>query len=148
MEDNPSLTPEIISRYHSLYNGTFYERFVEGKWVAAQGLVYPFFSSERHVCPVPQSDFECWYISCDYGTVNPTSMGLWGRSGGVWYRVKEFYFNSREAQKQMTDEEYDRYVRHFNPDRFNPKVWAALARRVRISWPMPVVPSRKEGSKP
>jgi hypothetical protein len=33
-------------------------------------------------------------------------MGLWGRSGGVWYRVKEFYFNSRKEMRQMTDEEY------------------------------------------
>ena len=47
-----------------------------------------------------------WYVSCDYGTVNPTSMGLWGRCGGVWYRVKDFYFNSREEHRQMTDEEY------------------------------------------
>ena len=49
---------------------------------------------------------EKWYISCDYGTVNPTSMGLWGKSGGVWYRVKEFYFDSRKEKRQMTDEEY------------------------------------------
>ena len=87
MEDNPSLTPKIINRYRNLYSGAFYERFVEGKWVAAQGLVYPFFSGERHVCAVPQSDFECWYISCDYGTVNPSSFGLWGLSDSVWYRV-------------------------------------------------------------
>ena len=40
--------------------------------------------------------------------MNPTSMGLWGLRGGVWYRVKEFYFNSREARRQMTDEEYAR----------------------------------------
>ena len=49
---------------------------------------------------------EKWYISCDYGTVNPTSMGLWGRKSGVWYRVKEFYFDSRLQQRQMTDAEY------------------------------------------
>jgi phage terminase large subunit len=49
---------------------------------------------------------EQWYVYCDYGTVNPTSMGLWGHSGGVWYRVKEFYFDSRQAQRHMTDEEY------------------------------------------
>ena len=49
---------------------------------------------------------EQWYISCDYGTVNPTSMGLWGRKQGVWYRVKEFYFDSRAQQRQMTDAEY------------------------------------------
>ena len=35
-------------------------------------------------------------------------MGLWGQCGGIWYRVKEFYFNSREQMRQMTDEEYAR----------------------------------------
>jgi phage terminase large subunit len=55
---------------------------------------------------VPGGVFEKWYISCDYGTVNPTSMGLWGLQRGVWYRVKEFYFDSRAEQRQMTDEEY------------------------------------------
>jgi hypothetical protein len=58
------------------------------------------------VRPVPSGDFEKWYISCDYGTVNPTSMGLWGLQKGIWYRVKEFYFDSRAQQRQMTDEEY------------------------------------------
>ena len=58
------------------------------------------------VRPVPEGPFHQWYVSCDYGTVNPTSMGLWGHSGGVWYRVKEFYFDSRQAQHHMTDEEY------------------------------------------
>ena len=106
MEDNPSLTPEIISRYHSLYSGTFYERFVEGKWVAAEGLVFPFFSAERHICPVPQGDFECWYISCDFGTVNPSSFGLWGLLDGVWYRVAEYYHDSRALGVQRTDEEH------------------------------------------
>lgn len=45
MRDNPSLTPAILKRYETLYSGAFYERFVEGKWVAAQGLVYPMFGS-------------------------------------------------------------------------------------------------------
>ena len=49
MEDNPSLSRAIIERYRSLYSGAFYERFVEGKWVAAEGLVYPFFSHDAHV---------------------------------------------------------------------------------------------------
>ncbi len=106
MEDNPSLTPEILKRYRSLYSGAFYERFVEGKWVAAEGLVYPFFSRERHVCAVPQGDFESWYISCDYGTVNPSSFGLWGLLDGVWYRVAEYYHDSRALGVQRTDEEH------------------------------------------
>ena len=105
MEDNPSLTNQIRQRYQRLYTGVFYRRFILGEWAQAEGRVYDFFEPEM-AKPVPQGQMEQWYISCDYGTVNPTSMGLWGRLGKTWYRVNEFYFNSREAMRQMTDEEY------------------------------------------
>ena len=105
MEDNPSLTEAIRDRYRRLYTGVFYRRFILGQWAQAQGRVYDFFEPDM-VQPAPKDGFEKWYISCDYGTVNPTSMGLWGLRRGVWYRVKEFYFSSREQQRQMTDEEY------------------------------------------
>ena len=104
MEDNPSLSPQVRTRYERLYSGIFYRRFILGQWVQAEGRVYDFFTPEM-VGRVPDS-CDKWYVSCDYGTVNPMSMGLWGRSGGVWYRVKEFYFDSRREQRQMTDEEY------------------------------------------
>ena len=104
MEDNPSLTPQIRERYQRLYTGVFYRRFILGEWAQAEGRGYDFFQPDM----VGKAPAVCdkWYVSCDYGTVNPTSMGLWGRCGGVWYRVKEFYFNSREEHRQMTDEEY------------------------------------------
>ncbi len=105
MEDNPSLTEEIRQRYRRLYTGVFYRRFILGQWAQAEGRVYDFFEPEM-VRPVPEGAMEKWYISCDYGTVNPTSMGLWGLRDGVWYRVKEFYFDSRREMRQMTDEEY------------------------------------------
>ena len=105
MEDNPSLTEQIRQRYQRLYSGVFYRRFVLGQWAQAEGRVYDFFEPDM-VRKVPEGTFEKWYISCDYGTVNPTSMGLWGLRQGVWYRVKEFYFNSRAEQRQMTDAEY------------------------------------------
>lgn len=78
MQDNPSLKPEVVKRYESLYSGVFYERFVKGRWVAVFGAVYPFMDNERMYCDIP-SDIESWAVSCDYGTVNPASFGLWGR---------------------------------------------------------------------
>jgi PBSX family phage terminase large subunit len=105
MEDNPSLTPAIRRRYQKLYTGVFYRRFILGQWVQAEGRVYDFFSPEMVAHP-PAEPMEEYFISCDYGTVNPTSMGLWGRKDGVWYRLSEFYFSSRQEQRQMTDEEY------------------------------------------
>ena len=105
MEDNPSLSPEIRQRYERLYTGVFYRRYILGQWAQAEGRVYDFFDAGM-VKTAPAEGYRKWYVSCDYGTVNPTSMGLWGLKDGVWYRVKEFYFNSRQAQRQMTDEEY------------------------------------------
>jgi len=105
MEDNPSLTEAIRQRYKRLYSGVFYKRFILGQWVQAEGRVYDFFDGEM-AKPVPEGNWEKWYISCDYGTVNPTSMGLWGLMDGVWYRVSEFYHDSRAKMRQLTDEEY------------------------------------------
>lgn len=105
MKDNPSLTQAIIRRYERLYSGAFYDRFVLGKWVAAQGSVYPMFSQEKHV-EIPPDNLTDFHISCDYGTVNPSSFGLWGRKDGVWYRVSEYYFDSRAEGRQRTDSEH------------------------------------------
>ena len=105
MDDNPSLTPAIKKRYEALYSGVFYDRFVKGRWTVSSGLVYPMFSHEKHIFhDEPQCDK--FYISCDYGTVNPASFGLWGRSGDTWYRLAEYYYDSRREGEQKTDEEY------------------------------------------
>ena len=106
MNDNPSLSQQIIKRYESLYSGAFYERFVLGKWVAVDGLVYPFFNEKEHIARTVPENCSQYYISCDYGTVNPASFGLWGLNNGVWYRLREFYHDSKAKGFQMTDKEY------------------------------------------
>ena len=106
MEDNPGLDEAVRERYQRLYSGIFYRRFVLGEWVTAEGRVYDFFDRRRDAAPVPPGRMEAWRVSVDYGTVNPTSMGLWGRRNGVWYRVKEFYYDSRREGRQKTDAEY------------------------------------------
>ena len=105
MRDNPGLSEETILKYERQFQGTFYRRFVLGEWVAAEGLVYGFFD-ESFVRAAPVGQMERWRISCDYGTVNPASFGLWGEQDGVWYRVKEYYYDSRREGAQKTDGEY------------------------------------------
>ena len=106
MRDNPSLSDSVRKRYETLYSGAFYERFVLGKWVSVSGLVYPMFRPESHVADWRGTPRRL-YVSCDYGTVNPSSFGLWGLSDdGVWYRMREYYFDSRKAGEQRTDEEH------------------------------------------
>ena len=105
MDDNPGLSRKIKERYKVLYSGAFYKRYVEGEWVGAEGLVYPMFSPEKHVTTTLPS---CGrhVISCDYGTVNPSSFGLWGEYNGKWIRLREYYWDSRERGGQRTDEEH------------------------------------------
>lgn len=106
MSDNPSLSKSILARYTSLYSGAFYERFVLGLWVQAHGVVYPMFNMETHIVQTTPLEFTRQFISIDYGTVNPTSMGLWGECDGKWYRIAEFYYSSRAERASKTDEEY------------------------------------------
>ncbi|MDD6488699.1 MAG: PBSX family phage terminase large subunit [Clostridia bacterium] len=106
MEDNPSLSKKMLDRYKKLYSGSFYQRYVLGKWVATEGLVYPFMSDEKMFADIPTGEFDRYIVSCDYGTVNPSSFGLWGLCGGVWYRIDEYYYNSRTEGVSRTDEEH------------------------------------------
>lgn len=105
MRDNPSLSPRIKKRYRTLYSGVFYDRFILGKWTAASGLVYPMFDEKLHVFSDAK---ECsrYVISCDYGTVNPSSFGLWGLCGDVWHRLGEYYYDSSREGSPRTDEEH------------------------------------------
>jgi len=105
MEDNPTLSQRVLEKYRRSFRGAFYRRFVLGEWVQAEGRVYDFFD-ENYVKKSPEGGFEAWRVSCDYGTVNPTSMGLWGLKRGVWYRVKEYYYDAKREGKQKTDREY------------------------------------------
>lgn len=105
MEDNPALPKAVKKRYETMYQGAFYRRYILGHWVMAEGRVYDFYDTA--LAPAaPEGGFEKWYISCDYGTVNPASFGLWGEKGGVYYRVQEFYYDSKLEGRQKTDEEY------------------------------------------
>ena len=103
MTDNPSLSQKTLERYKNMYSGVFYDRYIRGLWVVAEGLVYPMF--DNVVQTVPRK-YDTYYIGMDYGILNPTAMLLVGHCDGVWYVVKEFYHSGRETNQQKTDAEY------------------------------------------
>lgn len=115
MEDNLSLSEHIRSRYRAMYTGIFYRRYILGQWCLAEGLVYEF-DSEKHVTDQLPDSGE-WYISCDYGTLNPFSAGLWCVKDGIAVRVSEFYHSGRDKNRQLTDEEYYRKIENLAGDR-------------------------------
>ena len=119
LTDNPSLDESIRQRYMAMYSGVFYERYILGKWVMAEGLVYDMFSREKYVIDSPPEDMVNrgdWYISIDYGTMNPFSAGLWCVYGGKAVRVREYYYSGRTEKSQKTDEEYYQEVERLAGD--------------------------------
>lgn len=110
IDDNPFLPEAFVENLKREYLGTvFYDRYILGQWALAEGLIYPMFGESNIVDEEPPAGR--YYISVDYGTLNPFSAGLWcvTKQGAV--RIKEYYYSGRGTQKQLTDEEYYQAIR-------------------------------------
>lgn len=105
LEDNKSLAQEIIDGYYKLYKGVFYQRYILGLWVSADGVIYDMFDTKKHVVEeaTPVDDV---YISCDYGIQNPTVFLMWSKIDGVWTCIKEYVYSGRDNLRQKTDSEF------------------------------------------
>ena len=115
MSDNLALDPAIKKRYETLYTGVFYRRYILGEWCMAEGLIYQFDKNVHTTEEVP--DVGQWYISCDYGTLNPFSAGLWCVANGKAVRVAEYYYSGRSESVMKTDEEYYQELEKLAGDR-------------------------------
>ena len=103
MRDNPSLSESTLARYEGMYSGVFYQRYILGQWILAEGLVYDF-GEDNITDEIPEHGE--YYMSIDYGTQNPFSCGLWCVVGDNATRIAEYYYCGRNEQTQKTDEEY------------------------------------------
>lgn len=104
MRDNRSLSEEKRQWYENQFAGVFYKRYILGEWCMAEGLVYEFDEALHVTSQIPQSGE--YYISCDYGTLNPFSAGLWCIHDGHATRMREYYYSGRDSRAMKTDEEY------------------------------------------
>lgn len=119
MDDNLSLSEKIKERYRGMYQGVFFKRYILGLWAMAEGIIYDMFSKEKHMVDTEEiaraykerTGQNFWtteqYISCDYGTQNPTAFLLWNKAADKkWYCRKEYYYSGRDTGVQKTDQEY------------------------------------------
>lgn len=80
MDDNLSLSEDVKERYRKMFVGVFFNRYILGLWVLAEGIIYPNFSKEKHT--IKKSDipdkFDYFYVTSDYGITNPQVFLLCG----------------------------------------------------------------------
>lgn len=135
MTDNPGLSQKTLERYQTMFTGVFYDRYIRGLWVAAEGLIYEF-GEQQITDDIP--DCGEYYISVDYGTLNPFSAGLWCVTGDKAVRIAEYYYSGRDKKAQKTDEEYcdeiiklagDKPIKHIVVDPSAASFITALRRR-------------------
>lgn len=102
--DDGVLPPRVVEELKKEYAGTvYYDRYILGKWRQADGLVYRF--GEANITDDLPEGGE-YTISCDYGTHNPFSAGLWCWDGRTATRMREYYYCGRDERSSKTDEEY------------------------------------------
>lgn len=114
MDDNPSLSKRTKRRYERMYSGIFYQRYILGLWVLAEGVVYSMFNENQVVKDVPTMDD--YVIGVDYGTNNPTAFILVGikyNSGNEneYYILDEYYQNGREEGQMTVSQHYNELER-------------------------------------
>lgn len=104
MSDNPTLDEKQLQEAEKQFTGVFYQRYIKGEWVLAEGLIYPMYKEALQ--EPPQGQAERYVLSIDYGTLNAFAAMLWGKYGGVWYAIDGYYYSGRDEGTLKTDEEY------------------------------------------
>ena len=71
LDDNTTIPNEIRKQMKNEYTGVFYDRFILGKWVKAEGLIYSIFANRQDRYIVSDLSFidiiNCVNIGLDYG---------------------------------------------------------------------------------
>lgn len=108
LDDNPSLSKGKIEQYKRRYRGIFYERFILGLWVMAEGVIYSMFCREYVIKAIPATVkiIKRW-IGVDYGQSNATvflAIGL--GSDNKLYIMDEYYHSGKDAPIQKSPKGY------------------------------------------
>jgi len=106
--DNPFLPKKFVDDLCKEYAGSvYYKRYILGEWALAEGLVYPMFSREKHIArgAVEYHRNSQYYVSIDYGTVNPFAVGIFEFNGQKSTMIKELHYEGRK-QPRVDNEAY------------------------------------------
>lgn len=124
LDDNPNLAPAYVAALKMEHTGLWYKRLIQGLWVLAEGAIYDQFDSDVGGPHVVQllPEMESWWMGIDYGTTNPFVALLVGASvpdefnKQRLYVAREWRWDSKKKQKQLSDSEYADKLRDWLSD--------------------------------
>ena len=91
LEDNTHLDPAYVAELKRQYTGLFYDRYIRGLWVQAEGAIYRNFRRDLHcVDRLPEGKPSQMVVGVDWGATHPTAYLRALRYGTTWYIDKEY----------------------------------------------------------
>lgn len=115
MRDNPILTEKEIQRAESLFTGVFYDRYIKGMWVRAEGIIFPEFANDPTRWIIKREDvpktFRAVEVGFDIGgNGSAYALTCTGRGyDGVQYKLKA---EKRQAE-EMAMQDIEKFVTNF-----------------------------------
>lgn len=114
MTDNKTLSAKTLEKYRNMYTGVFAERYINGKWAVADGVIYSTFEASKNVVDTPPFEIEREFIAVDYGTYNPCVFLHFYAAGygdNIKHHIDREYYHSGRADengvaRQKDDEQY------------------------------------------
>lgn len=107
IEDNLTLSQDYIESLKKEYTGVWYQRFIEGRWVMAEGMIYDMYDPLLHVTKT-LPEMKRYWVGVDYGTSNATVFLLVGLGNdNKLYVVDEYRHEAGEGlERSKTDAQY------------------------------------------
>lgn len=104
IDDNPALSEKFKAGLRKRYTGVWLDRYYYGKWVAAEGGVYPIVGQCAGKPPEGSEPYAV-YIGADFGNRDPThAVRIEAHERGVFYATREWR-RSMDDGGHLTDEQ-------------------------------------------
>lgn len=111
LTDNPYLPAGYLDTVLRQYTGLWRRRFIDGEWVAADGVIYDAFDPDRHVVDTLPPILKWIGVGIDYGTSAPFAALLLGAGAdNRLYVCSEYRYDSSVTRRAKTDAEYSAEV--------------------------------------
>lgn len=106
LDDNLTLSQKVKDRYKRMFSGVFYQRYILGLWVMAEGIIYSMFNADKMVVDkLPK--MQRYWVGVDYGTSNATTFLLFGLGeDGRLYLIDEYYHSGSETGQGKSPSRY------------------------------------------
>jgi PBSX family phage terminase large subunit len=114
LADNPNIVPDEKQRIIASQTGVYYQRYILGLWVVAEGAIYKdawndrllYSERSRPAGLYGAGGFVDHVIGIDYGTTNPCVFLEAIDDGERAWLDREYFWDSVKEMKQKTDSEY------------------------------------------